>query len=93
MQGACILRLVYEYMANGNLREHIYIYGLLRTLYTRFKIVKTFETRADNIYMMGSNRCINSDFVCNYSVIGAGKDTPVLSWEQRLQIAVDAAQG
>ena len=34
---------------------YIYIYGLLRTLKTRFKIVKTFETRADNIYMMGSN--------------------------------------
>ncbi|WJZ94439.1 hypothetical protein VitviT2T_013299 [Vitis vinifera] len=39
--------IVYEYMANGNLREHL---------------------------------------------SGAGKDTPVLSWEQRLQIAVDAAQ-
>lgn len=70
--------LIYEYMTNGNLKQ--YLLGIQELIH----ILKSFKL----MYLI----CMNSMAKSSYVLI-AEMDTNMLSWSDRVEIAVDAANG
>jgi hypothetical protein len=91
------MALLYEYMANGNLESHLLgIYGFGHLFINRSLSLLINSIIRLHVHQFEYNlKILNRKIFDIYYICCTGEDSNanILTWESRLRIAADAAQG